>query len=102
MLATLAAKRQACDVWRSRLPTHVPGRMASTKDITLIIHGARAEHPPLRHLVEWVREKGHNVRVRVTWESGDAEALARDAAGAGADVVVAVGGDGTVNEVVNG
>ena len=76
--------------------------MASTKDITLIIHGARAEHPPLRHLVEWVREKGHNVRVRVTWESGDAEALARDAAAAGADVVVAVGGDGTVNEVVNG
>ena len=76
--------------------------MASTKEITLIIHGARAEHPPLRHLVEWVREKGHNVRVRVTWESGDAEALARDAATAGADVVVAVGGDGTVHEVVNG
>jgi len=42
------------------------------------------------------------VRVRVTWESGDAEALARDAASAGAEVVVAVGGDGTVNEVVNG
>ena len=68
----------------------------------MILHGARAEHPPLRHLVAWVREKGHNVRVRVTWESGDAEALARDAAAAGTDVVLAVGGDGTVNEVVNG
>jgi lipid kinase YegS len=76
--------------------------MISSKDITLIVHGARADHPPLRHLVEWVREKGHNVRVRVTWESGDAEALAREAAAAGADVVVAVGGDGTVNELVNG
>jgi lipid kinase YegS len=76
--------------------------MTSSKDITLIVHGARAEHPPLRHLVEWVREKGHNVRVRVTWEAGDAEALTRDAAAAGTDVVVAVGGDGTVNEVVNG
>jgi diacylglycerol kinase (ATP) len=72
------------------------------KDITLIIHGARADHPPLRHLVEWVREKGHTVRARVTWESGDAEALARQAAAAGTDVVVAIGGDGTVNEVVNG
>lgn len=76
--------------------------MNSSKDITMILHGARAEHPALRHLVTWVREKGHNVRVRVTWESGDAEALAHDAAAAGTDVVVAVGGDGTVNEVVNG
>ena len=76
--------------------------MTSSKDITLILHGARADHPPLRHLVEWVREKGHNVRVRVTWEKGDAEVLAREAAAAGPDVVVAVGGDGTVNEVVNG
>lgn len=76
--------------------------MTSSKDITLIVHGARAEHPPLRHLVEWVREKGHNVRVRVTWEPGDAEALAREATAAGTEVVVAVGGDGTVNEVING
>ena len=52
--------------------------MTSSKDITLILHGARAEHPPQRHLVEWVREKGHNVRVRVTWEKGDAEVLGLD------------------------
>jgi len=76
--------------------------MNSTKDIALILHGARAEHPPVRRLVEWVREKGHNVRVRVTWEKGDGEALAREAAAVGVDVVIAVGGDGTVNEVVNG
>lgn len=76
--------------------------MNSAKDIALILHGARADHEPVRHLVEWVRERGHNVRVRVTWEKGDGELLAREAAEAGADVVVAVGGDGTVNEVVNG
>src|SRR5688572_22996224 len=76
--------------------------MNPTKNIALILHGARAEHPPLRHLVDWVREKGHKVRVRVTWEKGDAELLAREAAATGADVVVAVGGDGTVNEVING
>jgi lipid kinase YegS len=78
--------------------THGSGRM----DLAFIVHGARADHPSLRHLVSWVRAKGHRVRVRPTWERGDAEALARDAALSGADVVVAVGGDGTVNEVING
>lgn len=33
---------------------------------------------------------------------GDAAALARAAASGGADLIVAVGGDGTINEVVNG
>lgn len=42
------------------------------------------------------------MQVRVTFERGDAEALAREAAMRGADVVGAVGGDGTLNEVVNG
>jgi lipid kinase YegS len=66
------------------------------------MHGARAELPGLRHLVEWVREKGHTVRARVTWEPGDGAVLAREAIEAGADTVIACGGDGTVNEVVNG
>lgn len=39
---------------------------------------------------------------RVTTRSGEATELAREAAGGGADLVVAVGGDGTINEVVNG
>src|SRR5688500_18875963 len=76
--------------------------MNPAKRIALILHGARADHGPVRNLVEWVGERGHNVRVRVTWEKGDGEQLAREAAASGADVVVAVGGDGTVNEVVNG
>lgn len=53
-------------------------------------------------MVSWARDRGHHVQVRVTFERGDAEAMAREAAAAGADVVGAVGGDGTLNEVVNG
>jgi diacylglycerol kinase (ATP) len=37
-----------------------------------------------------------------TEEAGDAERLAREAVRDGADLVVAAGGDGTLNEVVNG
>ena len=67
-----------------------------------VVHGARAERGDFRHLVEWVRAKGHAVEVSVTFGPGDARAAADAAARAGADVVIAAGGDGTVNEVVNG
>ena len=53
-------------------------------------------------MVGWVRERGHLVELAVTYDAGDAAAFAADAADRGADVVVAVGGDGTLNEVVNG
>lgn len=76
--------------------------MHAHKHIVLVAHGARAGRPDFRHMVTWVRERGHHVDVRVTYERGDGETLARRAAMEGADVVAAVGGDGTLNEVVNG
>ncbi|MCA1553155.1 MAG: diacylglycerol kinase family lipid kinase, partial [Chloroflexi bacterium] len=45
---------------------------------------------------------GWQVCVRETQARGDATVLARDAVADGADVVFAAGGDGTINEVVNG
>jgi lipid kinase YegS len=53
-------------------------------------------------MVSWVRGRGHLVELCVTWDPGDAVAFAAEAADRGADAVVAVGGDGTLNEVVNG
>src|SRR5512142_2507471 len=73
-----------------------------SKYIALVVHGARVDRPELRHLVSWVRDKGHLVEVLPTFESGDAAVLAASAARRGVDVVAAAGGDGTVNEVVNG
>jgi diacylglycerol kinase (ATP) len=72
------------------------------KHITYVVHGARADGEELRQMVSWVRERGHAVDVRITWDAGDGVFLAADAADRGTDVVVACGGDGTLNEVVNG
>ncbi|MEP6493051.1 MAG: YegS/Rv2252/BmrU family lipid kinase [bacterium] len=74
----------------------------ASKHIVLIVHGARADRPDVRHMVSWVREKGHFVETYATFEVGEAAAIASGAARRGVDVVVAAGGDGTVNETVNG
>jgi len=76
--------------------------MPAGQHLTFIVHGARADLPELRHVVSWVRQRGHAVNVRVTWEPGDGIHLASEAADRGTDVVIACGGDGTLNEVVNG
>ena len=49
-----------------------------------------------------LKAKGIDYDLRVTQGVWHAAELARDAGGAGYQVVVAAGGDGTVNEVVNG
>jgi len=72
------------------------------RHFTYIVHGGRADRPDLRQMISWVRDRGHAVDVRMTWNPGDAEALAAEAADRGTDVVIACGGDGTLNEVVNG
>lgn len=47
------------------------------------------------------REEGHEVDVRVTWESADAYRYVEEAlALTTVSTIVAAGGDGTVNEVV--
>ena len=56
-------------------------------------------------LVPWLRERlatRPDVILHVTRRAGDAERAAADAGAEGRDLVVAVGGDGTVQEVVNG
>jgi lipid kinase YegS len=77
---------------------HDPG----SRHFVLVVHGARAGSPQLRHMVSWVRQRGHTIDVRVTWEAGDAARFADRAGAAGAAAVLAAGGDGTVNEVLNG
>jgi diacylglycerol kinase (ATP) len=72
-------------------------------DIELIINTADlGELGALRAAVAELRARSQGVQARVTFEPGDATRFAREAAARGADLVLAAGGDGTVNEVVNG
>jgi YegS/Rv2252/BmrU family lipid kinase len=48
----------------------------------------------------FLREQGWQVELCLTREAGDARRLAREAARRKVDVVVAVGGDGTINEII--
>ncbi len=71
--------------------------------IAFIIKPADAEVAgELRAAVQALRRAGHRVHARLTFESRDASRFARAAARRGVDLLVAAGGDGTVNQVVNG
>jgi len=56
----------------------------------------------LMSAVGLLKEKFGDVSILYTHKGGDAEVMARDAVRKSPDVILAVGGDGTFNEVVNG
>jgi len=59
-------------------------------------------HKKVLKAVGHVAELGCTVKMVETTGAGDATRLAQEGAAEGFDVAVAVGGDGTINEVVNG
>ena len=76
-----------------------------SRRVVLIINPASANGKTGQEwpgLVAEAQRLGVRVEERITEAAGHATELAREASMAGADVVVAVGGDGTVHEVVNG
>jgi lipid kinase YegS len=72
-------------------------------NVRIILHGKAAHDPRLISAVSALREDGHEVEVRVTWEARDATRLTGEAVAESAsrkiDTIVAGGGDGTINEV---
>ncbi len=65
----------------------------------MIVNGKSAGDEALRAAVADMREAGHRLEVRVTWEHGDAARYLDEAVALGAHTVIAAGGDGTINEV---
>jgi lipid kinase YegS len=72
------------------------------RSLLLILNGKHAAKDEVREAVAHIREFGYLLDVRVTWEQGDAARYADESCRNDFDVVIAGGGDGTVNEVVNG
>jgi diacylglycerol kinase (ATP) len=69
---------------------------------TVIILNPAAHSERARRWRARLEELVKGCRVCATVRAGDAESLARQAAGEGILKIVAAGGDGTINEVVNG
>lgn len=64
--------------------------------------GQRDARRPLEEAMEVLAGAGWSLRLLETERPGDGTQLARQACADGAQVVIAAGGDGTVNEVANG
>lgn len=69
-------------------------------DIRVILNGKKSGLEPVRSAIFAAREHG-NVEVRVTWEAGDVGRLVQEGVVEGCQRLVAGGGDGTVNEMVD-
>ncbi len=62
----------------------------------------RASERKIQKAVELLRAQGHEVDLYLTKKRGDAEIAARAAAERDIPLIIAAGGDGTINEVLNG
>ena len=68
----------------------------------LIILNPAAHSDKAAHLADRIHTLSGGVEVRTTTMPGDAERIAREAVIEGFNCIIAAGGDGTINEVVNG
>ena len=76
-------------------------RFESVKNLLVILNPA-AHSEKAGRLADRIREVAGDAEIRLSSMPGDAERIALEAAAEGYGSIVAAGGDGTVNEVVNG
>ena len=69
---------------------------------TCIIFNPAARGDKARHFRKHLDELAAHAALKPTVAAGDARTLAAEAVGEGFELIVAAGGDGTVNEVLNG
>jgi len=76
-----------------------------TKSPIILISNPIAKRASEKKIVQashFLRSMGYDVEVRLTEEKGDAERLAQEAVKESPPLIIAAGGDGTFNEVING
>jgi lipid kinase YegS len=74
--------------------------MARSRKVRLILNGKVASGDALRTAIARQGAAGHSIEVRVTLEKGDARRFVAEPGEV--DLLIAAGGDGTLNEVVHG
>ncbi|MGI8766162.1 MAG: diacylglycerol/lipid kinase family protein [Gemmatimonadaceae bacterium] len=74
----------------------------SPQRVLVILHGDRADLPEVQEMLAFASDSGCEVETAITIAAGDGATFAHDGAARGFDAIVAVGGDGTVNNVING
>jgi lipid kinase YegS len=67
----------------------------------LVLHRKSANELKVKEAVRYVRGTGIKLRVRIPWNKKDKPRVVKEALRDGAERVIAGGGDGTVNAVVN-
>ncbi|KAK9822273.1 hypothetical protein WJX74_002034 [Apatococcus lobatus] len=70
------------------------------KKLFVVVNGKKTGDMHLRAAIKHLREEGHTVEVRVTYEAADSERYVAEAIEDGSyDTIVAAGGDGSINEI---
>jgi lipid kinase YegS len=70
-------------------------------EICLILHRKSANELPVKEAVKHVRRQGIKLRVRIPWNKKDKPRVVKEALADGATRIIAGGGDGSINAVVN-
>lgn len=68
----------------------------------LIIFNPAAQSDKAARLIDRLKELSNGAEIRLSAMPGDSERIARSAVDEGYTTIIAAGGDGTINEVVNG
>jgi lipid kinase YegS len=90
---------QSRTVFRTAAPVSIKTKVGS-KRVRLILNGKVAGNDVLRATIARQRDAGHRIEVRVTWEKGHARQFVSGTDKV--DLLIAAGGDGTLNEVLHG
>lgn len=72
-----------------------------TEKICLVLHRKSANREEVKVAVNHVKRLKQKIRVRIAWNKKDKRRVVKEALQAGATRIIAGGGDGTINDVVN-
>lgn len=80
----------------------MPTTQSTDRSLCLIVNGKCRDDPELIRVIDLLKSEGRRIEVNCTQKAGDAFELAKDRCTGDWDAIIAIGGDGTANEVAQG